>query len=321
MLIWYMRGRKEFTRAGYEAAAAHFNPTDLDVDISGRSFLITGANSGIGYAIAETVAKKGAAAVHIVCRNKDRGEEAKKNLIESSKNPNVLLHVADMGDVEDVRTLANELVQTNTPVHVVVNNAGCMLHKKELTKQGLESNFACNTFGTYLLTSLLIPLLAKQEDARVITVSSGGMYLEPLDADDLQLEKRPFKGDICYEQQKRHQVVMMEMFARAHPKISFFTMHPGWADTPAFRDALPDFYNKMKDNVRTPEQGSDTAVWLSVSKNVPAKDNGGFFQDRKAVSKHLTLAFTDRPLADQERFMRNLEKLAQSLSSTATPRL
>lgn len=313
MVIWYMRGRREFTRSGYEAAAASFNPKDLDVDISGRSFLITGANSGIGFAMAEALAKKGAAAIHIVCRNKERGEEARKALVDASHNQNVILHVADMADAAAVRGLADSFLQTNTPLHVVINNAGCMLHKKQLSPQGLEMNFACNTFGTYLLTSLLIPHLAKQQDSRVITVSSGGMYLEGLDADDIQLTKRPFKGDVCYEQQKRQQVVMMEMFARSHPNISFYTMHPGWADTPAFRDALPDFYNKMKDNVRTPEQGADTAVWLAVSKSVPAQDNGGFFQDRKAVGKHLWLVRTDRPMADQERFMTELDKLAKSI--------
>lgn len=311
MVAWYIRGKREFTRTGFEAASASFNPNDLNVDISSRSFLITGANSGIGYSISEALAKKGAGAVHMVCRSRDRGEQAKNDIIASSKNQNVFLHVLDVSDAGAIREFVSTL--QDTPIHVLVNNAGCMLHEKQDSKQGLEMNFACNTLGTYLLTTLLLPKLQQQADARVITVSSGGMYLEGLDADDIMLAKRPFKGDICYEQQKRQQVVMMEMLALKHPRIGFYSMHPGWADTAAFRDALPDFYNKMKDNVRSPEQGADTAIWLTVSKSVRPEDNGGFFQDRKAVNKHLWLAGTSRPMASQERFVAALDGVVASL--------
>lgn len=310
MVIWYMRGRKEFTRAGYEQAAVNFNPRDLEADVTQRSFLITGANSGIGLTLAETLAKKGAAAVHMLCRSKERGEKARADIIEASKNQNVFLHVVDMGDPEAIRDFAVEFVRANNPLHVLVNNAGCMLHKKTTTKQGFEANFACNTLGTYLLTSLMLPVLARNADSRVITVSSGGMYLVPLDADDPQLLAQPFKGDVCYEQQKRQQVVMMEMLAEKHPKISFYSMHPGWADTPAFKEALPDFYEKMKDTVRTPAQGADTALWLAMAPPLDPRVNGSFFQDRAVTSKHLTMAFTSRSHADQERFMDALAKMA-----------
>lgn len=309
-VIWYMRGRKEFVKAGYEAAAVNFNPKDLEADVSQRSFMITGANSGIGLDLAETLAKKGAAAVHLVCRSKDRGEKAREDIISASKNQNVFLHIADMSDMEAIRDLAVAFQRDNIPLHVLVNNAGCMVHKRTETRQGFETNFACNSLGTYLLTSLLIPVLSRATNPRVITVSSGGMYLEPLDADDPQLLKRPFRGDMCYEQQKRQQVVMMEMFALKNPQVGFYSMHPGWADTPAFKEALPDFYEKMKSTVRTPAQGADTALWLAVVPSLAPAVNGSFFQDRAPTNKHLTMAFTSRPMADQERFMDALAAMA-----------
>jgi len=314
LVIWYLRGKSEFTRTGYEAAAKRFNPKDLEVDISGRSYVITGANSGLGLSLAISLAEKGAAAIHMVCRNKERGEKAVNDVKQQSGNNNVFLHIVDMSSAKDVYRFATDLKESNTPVDVLINNAGCMVHKKEITSEGLESNFACNTFGVYVLTTALIPLLKSRSNPRVVTVSSGGMYLEGLDAADIQLEKRPFKGDVCYEQQKRQQVVMMEMLAKTYPEIGFYSMHPGWADTPAFREALPDFYEKMKHNVRTPAQGADTALWLSISSAVSAKDNGAFFQDRAPVNKHLFLAGTSRPESDQIAFMRSLDSLAEKLN-------
>lgn len=314
-IIWYFKGKKEFTKGGYLAAAESFNVADLEANISTRSFLITGANSGIGFALAESLAIKGAKAVHIVCRSKDRGEAAKAEILVKSSRANIVLHVADMADAAAIRQLAQSLVDKNEPINVLINNAGCMIHRHQLSPQGLEMNFACNTFGTYLLTKMLIPLISQFPDPRVITVSSGGMYLESLDAADMQLKARPFKGDVCYEQQKRQQVVMMEMLALKHPSISFYSMHPGWADTQAVRDALPQFYEKMKPTLRTPEQGADTALWLAVSPTVPRADNGGFFQDRQSVSKHLTMAFTSVAMAEQERFMAGLDELAGNIVS------
>ena len=85
---------------------------------------------------------------------------------------------------------------------------------------------------------------------RVITVSSGGMLTNKLDANDLQFERKPFDGTMVYAQNKRQQIVMAEKWAMKYPEIQFSTMHPGWADTPAVRNSMPSFYEKMKDKLR-----------------------------------------------------------------------
>ena len=84
----------------------------------------------------------------------------------------------------------------------------------------------------------------------MITVSSGGMLTNKLDANDLQYEKKSFDGTMVYAQNKRQQIVMTEKWSKKYPHIQFTTMHPGWADTPAVRNAMPGFYNKMKDKLR-----------------------------------------------------------------------
>lgn len=92
-------------------------------------------------------------------------------------------------------------------------------------------------------------------------------------------------------------------------------MHPGWADTPAVRSSMPDFYEKMKNKLRTEAQGADTVVWLAVSDAASRQPSGLFFQDRKAVSTHLPLAFSKTPPAEDQKLMNLLEELADKFKN------
>ncbi|XP_036401327.1 dehydrogenase/reductase SDR family member 12 [Megalops cyprinoides] len=306
--VWLVKGLQEYTKAGYEAAAKRFVAADLDVNLSGRSFMITGANSGIGKAAALEIAKRGGT-VHLVCRNKDRAEAAKADIVEQSKNEDVHIHLLDMSSPRHVWEFA-ESFQQNNSLHVLINNAGCMVNKREVTEDGLEKNFATNTLGTYILTTALIPALKKSQDPRVVTVSSGGMLVQKLNVDDLQLEKGAFDGTMAYAQNKRQQVILTERWAAQHKEIHFSSMHPGWADTPAVRSSMPDFYEKMKNKLRTEAQGADTVLWLAVSAAAIQQPSGLFFQDRKAVATHLPLASTRSTPADEDRLQEALEQLA-----------
>lgn len=306
--IWFVKGLQEYTKSGYETAAKCFAPNDLDVNLSGRSFVITGANSGIGKATAQEIANRGGT-VHLVCRNKGRAEAAKDEIVERSQNQNVHVHIVDMSSARQVWEFANNFTLNNT-VHVLVNNAGCMVNQREVTEEGLEKNFATNTLGTYILTTALIPALKKAEDPRVVTVSSGGMLTQKLDTDDLQFEKGAFDGTMAYAQNKRQQVILTERWASQHKEIHFSSMHPGWADTPAVQLSMPSFHAKMKSKLRTEAMGADTAVWLAVSAAAAKQPSGLFFQDRKAVSTHLPLASTKSTPQEQEKLLTVLEELA-----------
>ncbi|XP_060793208.1 dehydrogenase/reductase SDR family member 12 isoform X4 [Neoarius graeffei] len=271
--VWFVKGLQEYTRSGYEAAAKHFVASDLDVDVSGRSFIITGANSGIGKATALEIAKRGGT-VHLVCRNKDRADEARTHIVEQSKNENVHVHIADMSNPRGLWEFADSFSQ-NHSVHVLINNAGCMVNQREVTEDGLEKNFATNTLGTFILTTALIPVLKKSQDPRV-----------------------------------RQQVIMTEVWARQHKEIHFSSMHPGWADTPAVQSSMPDFHARMKHKLRTEAQGADTVVWLSISDAALKHPSGLFFQDRTPVATHLPLAFTRSCSSEEDELMTTLEKLS-----------
>lgn len=306
--VWFLKGLQEYTKSGYEAAERRFIAADLEVSVTGRSFIITGANSGIGKATACEIAKRGGT-VHLVCRNKDRAEEARKDIVDQSKNENVHVHLVDMSNPRGVWEFANGFSQKHS-LHVLINNAGCMVGQRELTEDGLEKNFATNTLGTYILTSALIPALKKSQDPRVITVSSGGMLVQKLNVEDLQFEKGSFDGTMAYAQNKRQQVIMTEQLAAQHKEIHFSSMHPGWADTPAVRLSMPDFYAKMKNKLRTEAQGADTVLWLAISDAASKQPSGLFFQDRKAVSTHLPLASSKSSPSDEQMLMSTLEQLA-----------
>ncbi|XP_032941548.1 dehydrogenase/reductase SDR family member 12 isoform X3 [Catharus ustulatus] len=278
--VWFVKGLREYTRGGYESASKHFNPADVEVDVAGRSFLVTGANSGIGKATATEIARRGGT-VHLVCRNKERAEVAKEEIVTETGNHNIFLHIVDLSNPKEIWKFT-EKFQNEHKLNVLINNAGCMVNNRELTEDGLEKNFATNTLGTYIMTTTLVPLLEKAADARV-----------------------------------RQQVVMTEQWAKAHRNIHFSVMHPGWADTPAVRSSMPDFYERMKNSLRTDTQGADTVLWLAVSAEATKLPSGLFFQDRQPVPTHLPLAYTHSPPEDEEKLMEVLEEFSQKFKSVS----
>ncbi|NWQ79241.1 DHR12 reductase, partial [Columbina picui] len=280
-LFYFLTGVSDSLRSGYESASRNFDPADVEVNMAGRSFLVSGANSGIGKAAATEIARRGGT-VHLVCRNKERAEAAKGEIVTETGNQNIFLHIVDMSNPKEIWKFA-ENFKTKHKLHVLINNAGCMVNSRELTEDGLEKNFATNTLGTYILTTALLPLLEKEADARVITVSSGGMLVQKLNISDLQSGNGTFDGVMVYAQNKRQQVVLTEQWAKAHRNIHFSVMHPGWADTPAVRSSMPDFYQRMKNTLRTEAQGADTIVWLAVSSEATKLPSGLFFQGKGAV--------------------------------------
>lgn len=128
--------------------------------------IVTGANSGIGYATAETLAKS-SCHLYLVCRHKERGEAAIAKLKQVSGNQHIYLYLCDMSCMSQVKKLANQLIEDKRPVNALIHNAGCMIHQYQLTKEGFETNFATNLLSVFYLTELLIPVLHANGPSRV----------------------------------------------------------------------------------------------------------------------------------------------------------
>jgi len=313
--VWLVKGLREYTTGGYAAAAKSFNPEDLNIKCEGRSFMITGANSGIGKEAATEIAKRGGQ-VHLVCRNPAYGEEAKQEIMTATGNSNIVLHILDMSQPRDIHSFTTKFTAENDKLDVLINNAGCMVNTRELTADNLEKNFATNTLGTHIITKGLVDILKKSSDPRVIIVSSGGMLVQKLNTEDLQFESlNPFDGTMAYAQNKRQQIVMTEQYGKMFPEVHFSSMHPGWADTPAVRNSMPDFHAKMKNKLRSIGEGADTMVWLALVDRTKIQESGLFWQDRTPTSKHLPLAWTKSSAQEETKLMESLEAFTKQFAN------
>ena len=182
--------------------------------MDGKVVLVTGATSGLGLAAAEGFACLGAA-VHLLARSDERGERARAEVLTRSGNSDVQVDLCDLSDLEAVRQFAARFGRETASLDVLVNNAGAMLAERTLSVDGVELTFATNVLGPFLLTNLLIPLLQKSAPARIVNVSSGGMYTQRIDVEDLQAAREKFDGPTVYARAKRAQVILTELWARA----------------------------------------------------------------------------------------------------------
>ena len=137
-----------------------------------RAIVFIAIISPAGKETAIAIAKHGGT-VHMVCRNEERGLQSQKEIKETSESEDIHLHVLDMSEPKNVHSFASKFVAEEKPLHVLVNNAGCMVNERETTSDGLDKNFATNTLGTYMLTTALIDHMKKHESPRIITVTSG----------------------------------------------------------------------------------------------------------------------------------------------------
>ncbi len=303
-----------FDMGGFRRHARSFDAGDLDVDLTGRVCLVTGANSGIGFETSRALAERGAT-VWLLCRDPQRGQRAADQVRAATGSKHVHLAVLDVSDLGAVRRFAREFASPR--VDVLVHNAGVLPDRRVASADGHEITLATHVLGPWTLTQALAPKLRASRDARVVFVSSGGMYTQRLSLDDCEWRRRPYDGVAAYAQTKRMQVVLAELLAAEMPpaRVTVSSMHPGWADTPAVRTSLPRFWKAMQGRLRTPAEGADTVTWLAASPAARGR-TGRFWFDRRPRSAHL-LPWTRETEADR----RALRELCEGAVATpaATP--
>jgi NAD(P)-dependent dehydrogenase (short-subunit alcohol dehydrogenase family) len=156
-------------------------------EIKGKICLVTGSNSGIGKETAMSLAKMGATVVMVV-RNKESGEKAQKEIVKQSGNNSVDLMICDLSSMESIRQFAEEFKKKYKRLDVLVNNAGAVFNKREVTPEGFERTFAVNYLGPFLLTHELLDMLKSSAPSRIVNVSSGLAKDGKVDLNDLQSE-------------------------------------------------------------------------------------------------------------------------------------
>jgi dehydrogenase/reductase SDR family member 12 len=288
-----------YTNLGYRIRHRSWNQSDLP-RMDGKVVLVTGATSGLGLAAAERLAGLGAT-LWLAARSPERAERARKRIVEHTGNREVRIGACDLSELDSVRRFAEDLAVRAPRLDGLVNNAGVLTHQRELSADGIELTLATNVIGPFLLTNLLVPLLQSSGTARIINVSSGGMYTQGLKTDDLQAEHGRFYGATVYARTKRAEVVLTEIWAQrlAGTGIVVHSMHPGWVDTAGIRASLPRFYRVTRPLLRTAAEGADTIVWLAAAPEGGAS-TGGFWHDRRRRPTHL-LPGTQESAEDRQR--------------------
>ena len=234
------------------------------MSMEGKICMITGANSGIGKATAIGLAKMNATVV-IVCRNKERGEPALKEIIEKTGNNNMDLFLCNLSSLESIRNLVTEFKNKYQNLHVLINNAGVMLSKRVSSVDGFEMNFAVNHLAPFLLTSLLLDILKKSAPSRIINVASAAHKYGTIDFEDLQGEykKRRFMG--LYGDSKLALMLTSYEFSRRLEGIgvTLNTVHPGVVNTNLGVDRSKPKKGIVRRFFKKPEKGAETSIYLA----------------------------------------------------------
>jgi len=245
----------------------------------GRICVITGANTGIGKAAAEALAALGAHVV-MVCRNKARGEQALLDVNAAGANGgrggSAELHIADLSSQSEVRRVAAEMIAAHPVIHVLVNNAGLALKKRELTVDGIERTFAVNYLAYFMLANLLLPALRAAGNARIVNVSSAAHGGGRLEFDNLQGERR-YRNIAMYAASKLEDVMFTYALARrlAGSGVTANALHPGVVATEIWRQ-VPILNLLSSWFMLSPEKGARTTVHLAASPDV-AGVSGSYF--------------------------------------------
>jgi len=257
----------------------------LKMSMEGKVCMITGANSGIGKATAIGLAEMNATVV-MVCRNKERGESAQKEIIEKTGNKNVDLYLCNLSSLESIRKMVVEFKNKYQNLHVLINNAGVMLSKRELSVDGFEMNFAINHLAPFLLTNLLLDLLKKSTPSRIINVASAAHKFGTIDFEDLQSEhrKRRFMG--LYGTSKLALMLTSYELSRRleGTGVTLNTVHPGVVNTNLGVDRSKPKKGIVRRFFKTPEKGAETSIYLASSPEVEGITAKYFFNKQEQKS-------------------------------------
>jgi NAD(P)-dependent dehydrogenase (short-subunit alcohol dehydrogenase family) len=240
--------------------------------LSGKTVLITGANTGLGLAAAKQLA---ALEAHVIlgCRNPEKGTQALEEVKKCIKgNGSVELEQMDLADLESIEQSAARLSQKLEKLDILILNAGVMVPPRSYTKQGYELQFGTNHLGHYALTLRLLPLLEKIQGSRIVVVSSAahkmssGLNLEDIACRKLKYNDWTLYGDskLCnllfaLELQKRLDAKQM-----SNPKV--VCSHPGYTATDLQRTSMFKGINFVAMSV---EQGALTSLRAALDENAP----------------------------------------------------
>ena len=258
------------------------DPKICSEDFKQKLVIITGATSGIGYLTALKYAAHGA---NLLCINRNQQKsEALRLEIEREYGVKCDYKIADLSNLHDIHMVAEELLNHDTPIDVLIHNAGTYLTNKELTNEGLEKVFVVHYLSSFIINYVLMGKLKSQENARIIMVSSEGHRFAAwgLRLDDLNWERRRYSGLKSYGSAKLAQLLSMIVFDEHFDNtgVSINAMHPGAVKTETGQENGPVYRwvkrNLIDKSLKSPQISAEALYYLGVSKDLEGV-SGKFF--------------------------------------------
>ena len=260
--------------------------------MSTKTFLITGANSGIGYQTALHLAGQDHRLI-VAARDQEKGQRAVEEIKKQTHNEQVFLQQLDLADLQSVRNAAGEILSRFDRLDVLINNAGLITSNREETKDGFERQIGVNHLGHFLLTHLLLPRIkdtAKDQGEARILCTSSNMHRRfgPPDLADLMWKTRKYGGMAAYGQSKVANILMANELARRHADagIVALSFHPGAPKSNIYRNGNLTGISALGARLAyflfgTPmEKGGEATVYLATSEEI-SQSNGQYWNQKK----------------------------------------
>ncbi|XP_023933837.2 retinol dehydrogenase 11-like [Bicyclus anynana] len=250
--------------------------------LAGKTVIVTGANSGIGFETANNLAQRGARVI-LACRNLERAECARKKIIDSSGNQDVLILQLDLESFKSIRNFVDNIYKTEKHLDILINNGGNYCTENKKTEDGLLKGMQINYFGPFLLTSLLLPLLKKSAPSRIINVSSFLYVRGRIDFENLNMEKCFIKYRVYENAKLCTMLITTELDRRLQGTgVTVNCLHPGVVNT-NIMEAIENFFVRailktLKSFYKNSWEGAQTTIFLAVSPEVE-NISGKYFKD------------------------------------------
>jgi len=245
-------------------------------DQTGRTAIVTGANTGIGLETARMLAQKGARVV-LACRSAEKAEVALQSIRANGPKGIASFAALDLSDLDSVSAFVKEFQAEHDRLDLLVNNAGVMVPPLGRTKQGFELQFGTNHLGHFALAGRLLPLLEKTGGARVVVVSSTAQNMGRIDFDDLNWSQRTYSAWGAYGQSKLANMMfaleLQRRLSAAESDVRVTAAHPGWTATDLQRTAgVARFFNPLF--AMKPHDGALPTLRAAVD---PAAESGSYW--------------------------------------------
>ncbi|XP_056452802.1 retinol dehydrogenase 12-like [Gadus chalcogrammus] len=265
--------------------------------LTGKTVIITGANTGIGKETAVDLAKRGGRII-IACRDMGKADSARAEIVERSGNPDVVIRGLDLSDSKSIREFAQIINREEHQLHALINNAGVMMCPYAKTADGFEMQFGVNHLGHFLLTFLLLELLQRSAPSRIINLSSMAHAWGRIQLEDVHSE-RSYHPRRAYGQSKLANILSTRALARRlqDSGVTVYAVHPGIVRTEIKRHmnlALLISWKIVRPFTKTIQQGAQTTIYCTVEPDI---QSGGYYCDCKLSS--CTSAARDDVMAEK----------------------